>query len=340
MMKLQGRIKVGAKTKKLVKYLIPGDIAVLRHDDIDELAAIALISTGIKAVINTGKSMTGKFSAIGAENLLLNNIRVVDVNLPLNCFKDNDMVTVLDNDIIIRNYIYKNACTTVNWDYISKRHLAAKENENHEILKFIDNTIGYAADEMDKLVCFSDYPELSTRIKGRHVIVAVRNSRSLDELNMLKSYIEKYNPVFIGVDGGADLIVNCGYTPDILIGDMDSVSDIGIYKSKEIILHAYVDGSCPCLGKITAMNVPYKMLAMRGTSEDAALMLAYHKSAELIVMVGGHSCMYDFMSKGRAGMASTFITRTLIGSILVDCKGFEIITASENEGKDTWWAKI
>ncbi|MHB1391765.1 MAG: putative cytokinetic ring protein SteA [Clostridia bacterium] len=339
-MKLQGRIKTGEKTKNLVNFLHPGDIAVIRHDDIDELAALALAYTGAKAVINTGKSMTGRFPSVGARTLLQNNIRVIDVSLTLDRFKDNDMITVLDKDIIIRNYIYKNVCTAVNWDYISKRQFASKDNESNEILKFIDNTINHAACEMDKLVRFTGYPELNTKLKGRHVIIVVRNSSTLDEINALKSYIEKNNPVFIGVDGGADLIVNCGYIPDILIGDMDSVSDIGIYKSSEIILHAYEGGYCPCLGRIAAMNVPYKTIAMRGTSEDAALMLAYHKNAELIVLTGGHSCMYDFMCKGRPGMASTFIVRTLIGSKLVDCKGLGIIAYSESERKDPRWAKM
>lgn len=338
-MRLQGRIKVGAKTKNLVNFLCPGDIAVIRHDDIDEMASLALVKSGAKAVINTGKSMTGRFQAAGAAVLLQNNMRVIDVRLPLESFKDNDMVTVLDNDIIVRNYIYKNVCSTVNWDYINKKNLKSKENEKHEILRFIDNTISHAAYEMDKLVCFSGYPELETRLESRHVVVVVRNSSSIDEINALRGYIERFDPVFIGVDGGADIIINCGYTPDIIIGDMDSVSDIGIYRSREIVLHAYEDGYCPCLGRITAMNLPYRIIAIKGTSEDAALMLAYHKNAELIVLVGGHNCMYDFMCKGRPGMASTFITRTLIGSRLVDCKGLSIVTA-ENEGRDAWWAKM
>lgn len=339
-MRLQGRVKTGLKTKNLVNFLHPGDIAVIQHDDIDELAALSLARTGAKAVLNTGKSMTGKFEAVGAAILLRNNMKVIDVSLPLDYFKDNDIVTVLDKDIIIKNRVYKNVCTLVNWDYINKRIMASRENKNREILKFIDNTITHAAFEMDKLVCFNGYPELNTRLNGRHVVVVVRNSRSLEELNALKNYIRKFNPAFIAVDGGADLIINCGYVPDILIGDMDSVSDIGIYKSREIILHAYEDGYCPCLERISTMNVPYKIIAIKGTSEDAALMLAYHNNAELIVLVGGHSCMYDFMCKGRQGMASTFITRTLIGSRLVDCKGLGIIASAENEGKDARWAKM
>ncbi len=339
-MKLQGRIKVGAKTKELVNFLCTGDIAVVQHDDIDELAATALVYSGAKAVINTGKSLTGRFQAAGATILLQNSIKVIDISLPLECFKDNDMVTVLDNDIIIRNYVYKNVCTTVNWDYINKRHQLSKANENNVILKFLDNTINHASNEMDKLVCFTGYPELNIQLEGRHAVVVVRNSNSLEEIAMLKSYIDKYKPVFIGVDGGADIIVNSGYTPDILIGDMDSVSDIGIYRSRELVLHAYEDGSCPCLDRVATMNIPYKILPIRGTSEDAALMLAYHKNSELIVLVGGHSCMYDFMCKGRKGMASTFIARTLIGNKLIDCKGLGVVTAVDNERKDAWWAKM
>ena len=339
-MKLQGRIKAGARTKNLVNFLCPGDIAVIRHDDIDEMAALSIVHAGAKAVLNTGRSMTGRFPAAGAAILLENKIVTIDVDLPLERFRDNDLITVLGNDIIIRNHICKNICTAVNWNYINKRRQASRENEKFEVIKFINNTASHAVQEIESLVCNMEYPELGTRLKGRPAVVVVRNSSSPDELNALKGYINKFDPVFMGVDGGADLIINSGYTPDILIGDMDSVSDIGIYRSKEIILHAYEGGYCPCLGRIAGMNVPYKIFAIKGTSEDAALMLAYHKGAELIVLVGGHNCMYDFMSKGRAGMASTFIARTLIGERLVDCKGFGIITASESEGKDTRWAKM
>jgi len=339
-MRLQGRVKVGVKTKSLVNFLKPGDIAVIRHDDIDELAALALVQTGTKAVLNTGRSMTGRFPAVGARLLLQNNIGLADVNVPLEYFKDNDMVTVVNRDIIVRNYIFNDACTPVNWDYINSRQHKAQENENSEILKFIDNTINRAACEMDKLISFNAYPELMTKLYRRHVLVVVRNRDTIEEIHSLRGYIEKYDPIFMGVDGGADSIINCGYTPDIVIGDMDSVSDIGIYKSREVILHAYEDGRCPCLGRIASMGIPYKLVAMGGTSEDAALMLAYHKEADLIVLVGGHSCMYDFMSKGRPGMASTFIVRTLIGSKLVDCKGIGIISSCENEGKGEMWAKM
>ncbi len=88
------------------------------------------------------------------------------------------------------------------------------------------------------------------------------------------------------------------------------------------------------------MNIPYKTICIPGTSEDAALMLAYHNNAELIVLIGGHSCMKDFLAKGRQGMASTFITRTLIGDKLLDCKGLGYVVPCIGEGKGLLWAKM
>lgn len=339
-MRLQGRIKVGCRTKELVNYLSPEDIAIIQHDDIDEISAFALAHSGTKAVINTGRTMTGRFDPKGAAALLNNQVPVFDTSLDINCFRENEILTVMDNDIIFNSCMYKGVCSAVNWEYVRKRMKEAENNEKNEAISFLGNTIVHAANEISSIVNFSDYPCLYTRLEGRHVIVVTRNYSSMEELHMLEGYIEKFKPLFIGVDGGADILVDCGYLPDILIGDMDSVSDIGIRKSRELILHAYQDGHCPCLQRIKPMNIPYKTISIPGTSEDAALMLAYSKNAEMIVLVGGHSCIKDFMSKGRQGMASTFITRTLIGDKLLDCKGLGYVAAYKGEGKGQLWAKM
>ena len=60
---------------------------------------------------------------------------------------------------------------------------------------------------------------------------------------------------------------------------------------------------------------------VEGTSEDAAMLLAYEGGAKLIVAVGTHDTMVEFLDKGRAGMSSTFLTRLRIGPMLVDAKG-------------------
>ena len=58
-----------------------------------------------------------------------------------------------------------------------------------------------------------------------------------------------------------------------------------------------------------------------GISEDIALLLAYEKGAELIVAVGTHFNLVEFLERDRAGMSSTFVTRLKVGEVLVDAKG-------------------
>ena len=51
------------------------------------------------------------------------------------------------------------------------------------------------------------------------------------------------------------------------------------------------------------------------------MLLAHELGAQLIVAVGTHNSMEEFLDKGRAGMASTFLVRLRVGASLVDAKG-------------------
>src|SRR3712207_1748934 len=51
------------------------------------------------------------------------------------------------------------------------------------------------------------------------------------------------------------------------------------------------------------------------------MLLADERGAQLIVAVGSHATLVEFLDKGRAGMASTFLTRLRVGGKLVDAKG-------------------
>ena len=51
------------------------------------------------------------------------------------------------------------------------------------------------------------------------------------------------------------------------------------------------------------------------------MLLASEKGAKLIVSVGAHFNLVEFLDKGRSGMASTFLTRLRVGGKLVDAKG-------------------
>jgi uncharacterized membrane-anchored protein len=141
------------------------------------------------------------------------------------------------------------------------------------------------------------------------------------DLKALRTYIREVKPILIGVDGGADALVEEGYKPDIIIGDMDSVADATLKCGAELIVHAYAGGRAPGLSRLQELGLSATVFEAAGTSEDIAMVLAYEKSAELIVAVGTHANLVEFLDKGRQGMSSTFLVRLKVGGKLVDAKG-------------------
>ena len=161
----------------------------------------------------------------------------------------------------------------------------------------------------------------------------VRGPGAEADLRAIQSYLHTMLPLLIGVDGGADLLAQQGHCPDIIIGDMDSVSDATLRCGAELIVHAYPDGSAPGSKRLQSLGLTHTVLASLGTSEDVAMLLAYEKEADLIAAVGTHFSLQDFLEKSRGGMSSTFLVRLKVGSILVDAKGISRLYPSARQGR-------
>ena len=52
------------RTKRLVQRALPGDIAVIDHEDLDRVSAEALIDAGVAGVVNAGRSITGRAAVV------------------------------------------------------------------------------------------------------------------------------------------------------------------------------------------------------------------------------------------------------------------------------------
>jgi len=319
---IKGTVKVDRRTKNMVKRLNPSDIAVIDHLDLDEVAAESLTRTGIKYVINASKSISGRYPNPGPRILLDAGVQILDNvdNTIMDNLKDGDSITIIDNSV------YKNDKLLARGQWLTREMVEAKMDEakanlDVELEKFIRNTLDYAHREQGLILGKLDIPDVNVDFKGKQVLIVVRGQNYREDLAAIKSYIKEVRPVLVGVDGGADALVEFGYTPDVVIGDMDSISDKTLRCGAEIIVHAYPDGRAPGLERIRALGLTAKIFPAPGTSEDIAMLLAYEKGAELIVAVGTHSNIIDFLEKGRKGMSSTFLVRLKVGSILVDAKG-------------------
>ena len=336
-MRVEAPIKVDRKTKKLAKRLSAGEIAVINHIDIDEVAANSLVERKIKLVINAAPSISGGYPNKGPKILIDNNILIID-NVGENVFEElkEGQVIEVNNGQIYRDGQFIGSGEVMDKSVVEKRTQIAYENMSVELDRFIDNTIEYAKREKGFILGETEIPKMTTNYKDRHVLVVVRGQDYKEDLATIKSYIEEMKPILVGVDGGADALLECGYNPDVIVGDMDSVTDEALKKAKEIVVHAYVDGRAPGLKRVQDLGLDAVVFPAPGTSEDIAMLTAYEYGAELIVALGSHSNMIDFLEKGRKGMASTFLVRLKIGAKLIDAKGVNLLYKSKLKMKYIW----
>lgn len=321
-MNLKGKARLDRRTKDLVQRLRSDEIAIICHDDIDEVAARSLIEIHPRAIINAQPSITGRYSTRGVYKILQAGIPVIDEvgEKIFDLVRDGAVITI-DYDQVFLGEQKVAVGKVLSVDDVEEKLLIARENLKVELDRFVENTLEYAKREKDVLLGYIDLPELKTRIENRPVLIVVRGKNYKEDLKTIRGYMQEEKPVLIGVDGGADALVEFGYKPDIIVGDMDSVSDTTLRCGAEIVVHAYADGSAPGLARLSEMGIYARVMAMPGTSEDIAMIIAFEKEASLIVAVGSHSNLIDFLEKGRKGMSSTFLVRLKVGSILVDAKG-------------------
>ncbi|MEL7975270.1 putative cytokinetic ring protein SteA [Isoptericola sp. F-RaC21] len=316
-----GPARVGTRTKDLTKRLHPGDVAVIDHVDIDRVAADALVAVSPAAVLNAARSTSGRYPNAGPGILVDAGITLVDDLGPAVMALPEGVSVRIDGGTVVVDGTTVAEGVRQTPETVAADMVAAREGLSEEIENFAENTMTYLRRERDLLLDGVGVPDVRTRFEGRHVLIVVRGYHYREDLAMLRSYITENRPVLVGVDGGADAIIDAGWKPDMIVGDMDSVSDRALSSGAEIVVHAYRDGNAPGLDRVQALGVEPVVFPATGTSEDIAMLLADDKGAELIVAVGTHATLVEFLDKGRAGMASTFLTRLRVGGKLVDAKG-------------------
>jgi uncharacterized membrane-anchored protein len=337
---LRGPARIDSRTKNLVGRLQAGDIAVIDHEDIDRVAAEGLLQHKPVAVVNASRSTTGRYPNVGPLLLVSAGVPLLDDCGPAVMeLSDGAMVEIEDDRLFCddgdgRTELAKGRRHTL--ESVEKALDHAKQGIALEIERFAENTIGYIREERDVLIEAARLPDVQTDFHGRHVLVVVRGYDYKDDLRALRSYIREMRPLLVAVDGGADALLEFGLKPEMIIGDMDSVTTEAMLCGAELVVHAYPGGVAPGLERLDALGLPCVLYEASGTSEDIAMLLAFERGAELIVAVGTHANLIEFLDKGRRGMASTFLTRLRVGPILVDAKGVSRLYRGRVRRSDLW----
>ena len=316
-----GPARVDPRTKNLTKRLQPGDIAVISHTDLDKVSADALVAARPVAVVNADPSISGRYPNLGPQILVGAGIVLLDAAGPdVMAVTDGEPLRIEGPDLWSGGTKIATG-TLLDADLVQAEMHEARAGLAVQIEAFATNTMEYIRKERDLLLDGIGTPPIRTEVEGRHCLVVVRGYHYREDLDMLRPYIREFRPVLIGVDGGADAILEAGHRPDLIVGDMDSVSDSALRCGAEVVVHAYRDGRAPGLARVEALGIEPVVFPAAGTSEDVAMLLADDAGAELIVAVGTHVTLVEFLDKGRDGQASTFLTRLRVGGKLVDAKG-------------------
>lgn len=313
-----------------MKRLMYNHIAIISHNQLDGIAAAELIRRRPLAVVNFSQSMTSKTPAKGANLLISAGILLLDVVSNTNVFallKDGmqSVISVRNNAIYfsdISQSVYVKPVTSVD---IRERAERALQKYNDLYTKFVDNTLRFAQEEKKMFSLPFPKIDLATSLHNKNIVIVTRGIDTYDDFKLLIPYVVRKQPVLVGVDGGADVIRENGFNPNIVIGDMDSVSDECLACTQDRIVHAYPNGKTPGLQRIKRLGLDYKILPFIGTSEDIALLLSYEHNVARIILVGSHTHMLDFLERERYGMASTLLTRMKVGHLITDVKGIHSI---------------
>ncbi len=319
---IHGVVRPGKRTKLLTKTLEPGQIALIDHKDIDRVSGEELVRKGVSCVINVAESSTGDYPNTGPQIITGAGVHLVDAvdSSLFDVLSDGDEIVVRGGEIVRGTDVVGRG----EWqtpELVAEKYEQAKRQVGHALERFAENTMNYIRQESELLSGKLDLPELDTVFRDRDVLVVVRGVDHQRDLRALRSYIRDEKPILIGVDGGGDAIVEEGFKPDMIVGDMDSAADSVLECGAELLVHAYANGKAPGRERLDKLGVPYKIVAATGTSEDIAMLMAAEEGARLIVTVGAHFNLVEFLDKNRKGMASTFLTRVRVGEILVDAKG-------------------
>jgi uncharacterized membrane-anchored protein len=318
---IRGTARLGRRTKELVKRLGPGDLAVIDHRNLDRIAAEELAASGVRATLNAAPSTDGTYPNTGPLTLVRSGIRLIDAGPELfERISEGDELEVEGGRIRSGGELVAEG-RVLEAEELAMRLEEQRRRIDRALHDFTENTLTHLREEGGLLSGAIDLPETRTRFRDRHVLIVVRGTDHVRDLRALRAYVEDVNPILVGVDGGADAIVGEGFVPDVILGDMDSAGEPALRSGAELIVHAYPDGEAPGAGRLRHLGLAHTVIPSAGTSQDVAMLLAFEKGAALIVSVGAHFNLLEFLERRRGGMSSTFLTRLRIGETLVDAKG-------------------
>ena len=321
---LVGTARVDRRTRLLLPRLRPGDVAVLDHVDLDRATAQALVDAEVAAVVNAAPMISGRYPNLGPQVLVDAGVPVVDGigAAGLAAIGDGRTVRLHDGSLYVEEELLASG-RIVDADLVAAELDAARAGLVTQLETFTHNSTEFLRREQDLLLHGRGVPRLSTRIGGRPVVVVVRGHEHERELAEIGPYLREQNPVLVGVGGGADALRAAGFKPDVVVLDAHAedteLPSAKILKdARDVVVRTDRGAGRAHVESLERLGVRPLVFESAATPEDAALILADAAEAAVIIGVGMHATLDEFLDRQRSGLASTYLTRLKVGPRLVD----------------------
>lgn len=326
---VSGTARLDRRTLHLTKRLRSGDVAVISHVDLDRASADALLACGVSAVVNAAESISGRYPNLGPEVLSAAGVPLVD-NVGaevLGRLTDGEVVRVHDGVVYVGAEPVAEG-EVLDTALVGQRLDRARAGLAVQLQAFTMDAAEHLRRDHELLLDGIGIPEVSTPLRGREVVVVAATHDHRADLRGLRGYLRDRRPVLVGVEGGADMLLDAGLTPHLAVGDLDELTERVLRSGAEIVVHLPHDGSIGNRERLERLGVEPVGFATSGTSQDAALLLVDAAGADIVVVAGGHPNLVEFFDQGRPAMASAFLTRLKVGPHLLDARAAARLHAS------------
>lgn len=321
---LRATARVERRTRVLLPRLRPGDVAVLDHLDMDRATAQALVDAQVSAVVNAGPMISGRYPNLGPEVLTSAGVLLVDRIGPagLAAIGDGTRVRVHEATVYVDDEPVAHG-REVDAELVRAEMADARTGLVSQLETFTHNSTEFMRREQDLLLHGRGLPRPTTRIAGRPVVVVVRGHEHATEMAEIRTFLREQRPVLIGVGRGADVLTEAGFRPDIVVLDArvdesERPSAKTLQAARDVVVRVDRGGGRFAVDQLDRLGIRPLKVESGATAEDIALLLADAGEAAVIVGVGMHATLDEFLDRQRSGLASTFLTRLKVGPRLVD----------------------
>ncbi|MGZ5399919.1 MAG: putative cytokinetic ring protein SteA [Nocardioides sp.] len=318
---LTGTARVERRTKVLLPRLRPGDVAVLDQLDLDRATAQAIVDAGVTAVLNLSPFLSGRYPALGPLLLAQAGLMLIDRVEGAGRIGDGARVRIHEEVVYIDDEPVAMG-RALDREVLDREMDQARSGLGPQLETFTHNSAEFLRREADLLLHGQGLPTLGTRLTGRSAVVVVDGDDPSGGLKLIRAFLKERRPVLIGVDGGADVLLKAGLEPDVIVidaaaGDGELPSAAALRAAHDVVVRVERGNRRP-IDHLERLGVRSHRVETSAATEDVALLLAHAGDASVIVGVGTHATLDQFLDRQRHGLASTYLTRLLVGQRLVD----------------------